>query len=72
MYKVGDRIELVLMHDIYPIKVGTKGTIVDVQGDTCAKTGKDYIIEVDWDDGRKLNIITVTDKIKRVTKRVTK
>ena len=60
--KVGDRIELTEMNnDPRPIEVGTQGTVTRVNFE-----GPEWChqINVDWDNGRKLNLLPYEDKFK--------
>jgi len=54
----GDRIRLVEMpDDPNPILSGETGTVRSIE-----KCANDFIISVDWDSGRTLNLITPPDK----------
>ena len=54
-YPKGIRVELVIMHDAYPVPPGTKGTVA----------GIDDIgtIHVKWDNGRIMGCIPGVDEI---------
>lgn len=54
----GDRIELSAeMEDLYPIPVGTQGTVVHVDR---------WSIQVDWDNGRSLGLIPEADQFIKI------
>lgn len=58
--KVGERIELLSMpNDPDPIPVGSQGTITHVE-----KLDDSYQIDVDWDSGRTLMLITPPDRFR--------
>ncbi|MCA9223154.1 MAG: DUF4314 domain-containing protein [Planctomycetales bacterium] len=62
----GDRIRLLAMSDDPdPIQVGQLGTIISV---TCHGGGKDawHQIDVAWDNGRTLMIVSPPDRFERV------
>ena len=57
--KVGKRVELIEMYDDpQAIEPGTKGTIVHIGGD---------VINVNWDNGRRLGLIMDVDKFKVIS-----
>ena len=57
IFKPGSKIRLVSMgNDPVPIKPGTKGTVIDSY-----RFGKQWQIEVRWDNGRKLSLIVPPD-----------
>ncbi len=57
--KVGDKIILIHMDDIKPVRVGTKGTVTHVGRDPFEKN--ELIYSVDWENGSKLSIVSSTD-----------
>jgi hypothetical protein len=70
MYKVGDRIEMVLMpDDPDPIPTGTQGTIDYVTDVDLGRPNRPYTqIGVKWDNGRTLSVCTPPDRIKLVSR----
>jgi Domain of unknown function (DUF4314) len=55
---VGQRIELIRMNDDpCPVEPGTKGTVTHIGGD---------VINVDWDNGRRLGVIEGVDEYKTI------
>ena len=67
LLKPGTRIRLVAMEDDPdPIPVGTKGTI---RGSSEHKFGRDlwHQIDVDWDNGRQLMLVTPPDRFEVLT-----
>lgn len=63
---IGDTIEMVYMDDQYPIPPGTKGKVV---GYTSLKSpfNEDHM-DVDWENGRSLSLITGVDKVRVIHK----
>jgi hypothetical protein len=63
---IGDTIEMVYMDDTYPIPPGTKGKVV---GYTSLKSpfNEDHM-DVDWENGRSLSLITGVDKVRVIHK----
>ena len=60
--KEGDRVELLEMNnDPRPIAAGEKGTVSRVNFNGPEWT---HQINVDWDNGRKLNLLPYEDKFK--------
>lgn len=66
MFAKNDRIELISMSsDPDPIPVGTKGTVRSICTDPFNRiTGK--IVGVNWDNGRRLNLILPTDTARKI------
>jgi len=66
MQIIGDTIEMVYMDDPYPIPPGTKGKVV---GYTSLKSpfNEDHM-DVDWENGRSLSLITGVDKVRVIHK----
>ena len=58
--KVGDRVVLVYMSEEVGMHPGTKGTVTDIARDPFEGLD-DKIISVDWDNGRTLGMVTITD-----------
>ena len=66
LLRPGDRIRLVAMHDDPdPILVGQLGTVIDVARQV---SGKDawFQIEVSWDNGRTLMLVSPPDEFEIV------
>lgn len=62
--KVGDRIELISMpNDPNPIPFGTKGTVKGVTPLSFFGSDETQIV-VNWDNGRRLNLICPPDQFK--------
>jgi hypothetical protein len=62
---VGSRIELIEMpDDPDPVPPGTCGTITAVTNLTSIFTDESFQLQVDWDNGRTLNMIVPPDRFK--------
>jgi hypothetical protein len=58
----GDRIELLSMsNDPHPIETGARGTVLFVE-----PIDVGIQIVVDWDNGRKLNLIVPPDRYRKI------
>lgn len=58
--KIGDRVILVYMSEEAGMHPGTKGTVTDITRDPF-EGPDDKIISVDWDNGRTLGLVSITD-----------
>lgn len=67
--KPGDRIVLWQMEDEISVPAGTKGTVKKVQTDPFDKDS--LIINVDWDNGSSLALLSGVDKWKLVKPKIT-
>ena len=66
----GDTIEMINMQDLWaPIKRGTKGVVVDINTQRFGGQYEEHI-DVEWENGRTLKVITPGDEIKIVEKNV--
>ena len=66
----GDTIEMINMQDDWdPIKRGTKGVVDDINTVQFGSDMEEHI-NVNWEDGRTLKVITPADEIKIVEKNV--
>jgi len=65
LLKAGDRVELLDMpDDPNPIEEGTKGTVISMTDDPFDEA--EYIISVQWDNGRTLNLCTKVDRVMKL------
>jgi hypothetical protein len=65
--KVGDNIMCFHMEHETTVPPGTKGVVTKVQRDPFEQNDDDVIISVDWENGSKLSLVSVTDAWKKIS-----
>jgi hypothetical protein len=64
--KVGDRVICYHMDGETSVPPGTMGTVTKIQKDPFEPNEDDVLISVDWDNGSKLSLVSVTDAWKKI------
>lgn len=65
--KVGDNIMCFHMEHETTVPPGTKGVVTKVQRDPFESNDDDVIISVNWENGSKLSLVSVTDAWKKIS-----
>lgn len=64
--KEGDRVVCYYMDGETEVSPGTKGTVKRIVRDPFEPSGDELIIEVNWDNGSTLALVSITDAWKKV------
>jgi hypothetical protein len=69
---VGDKVMCLYMAGETSVPAGTKGTVTRIIKDPFDKDPDSKIIEVNWDNGSRLSLVTSTDGFKKVKEKIIK
>jgi hypothetical protein len=69
---VGDKVMCLYMAGETSVPAGTKGTVTRIIKDPFDKDPDAKIIEVNWDNGSRLSLVTSTDGFKKVKEKIIK